>query len=83
LLAENSPIKERNTGARERERGRETCLLAGNSPILGKEMAEERETCLLAEISPILWKEMKRERERSACLLDILQLQRKRWRETQ
>jgi hypothetical protein len=67
LLAENSPIKERNTGARERERGRETCLLAGNSPILGKEMAEERETCLLAEISPILWKEMKRERE--ICLL--------------
>ncbi len=53
----------------KRERGRETCLLAGNSPILGKEMAEEREreTCLLAEISPTLWKEMKRERDLLAC----------------
>ncbi len=56
----------------KRERGRETCLLAGNSPIFGerddrRERKRERETCLLAEISPILWNEMKRERE--ICLL--------------
>jgi hypothetical protein len=69
LLAENSPIMERDTGARESERERERDLLtAGSSPILGKEMAEEREraACLL-KFSNFVERDEERERDLLPC----------------
>ncbi len=89
LLAENSPIMERNTGAREskreQERERERDLLAcwKFSNFGERDGRRERKRDLLAGWNFSNFVERDEERERSACLLDILQLWRKRWRETQ
>lgn len=87
LLAENSPIMDRNTGAREskRERERERDLLAcwKFSNFGERDDGRERERELLACWNFSNFVERDEERERSAFLLEILQLWRKRWRETQ